>query len=259
MHLKSLWQKFMSAKHRWMPDREFWLQGALPCMLATFFALATVLAVLDGLNARQDDAPSAEMQAQLEAEKLLLDAKLTEVQTALGNAQSLLDQISAANSNTQTLLEQAGAISVDIEAMKEAYNKLEQKEQQRWVVPMRYTVLTSPFGYRDHPVEGEAKFHYGVDLVAELGTPVVAARSGTVELANYDDVSGQHVYIDHMDGFGSCYMHMDRYIVTQGQFVLAGQVIGYCGNTGATTGVHLHFEVYKDHVLVDPAEYIDFY
>ena len=79
-----------------------------------------------------------------------------------------------------------------------------------------------------------------------------------MKAAAYDeDNEGYYVNIDHLDGYVSRYMHMDKYIVTQGQFVVAGQIIGYCGDSGIATGVHLHFGIYKDGKAVNPAYYMD--
>lgn len=126
-----------------------------------------------------------------------------------------------------------------------------------WLVPVSYTHFTSPFGWRLHPVYGDWRFHYGVDLSAPTGTPIVASRAGKVTTASYDSSSGYHVYINHGDGFVTRYLHMTHYIVSPGQYVNAGQVIGYCGSTGASTGPHLHFSVYYNGQAVNPANYIN--
>lgn len=125
-----------------------------------------------------------------------------------------------------------------------------------WLVPVNYTQFTSPFGWRIHPVYGDYRFHYGVDLSAPSGTPIIASRGGVVTTTSYDGSSGYHVYIDHKDGFVTRYLHMTHYVVSPGQYVYAGQVIGYVGSTGASTGPHLHFSIYYNGVAVNPANYI---
>ncbi len=125
-----------------------------------------------------------------------------------------------------------------------------------WLVPISYTQFSSPFGYRIHPIYGDYRFHYGVDLSAPSGTPIIASRSGTVSTATYGSSGGYYVYIDHGDGYKSAYLHMTHYIVSVGQQVTAGQVIGYCGSTGASTGPHLHFAIYKNGTAVNPALFI---
>ena len=126
-----------------------------------------------------------------------------------------------------------------------------------WITPINYTYFSSPFGWRIHPIYGYPKFHYGVDLSAPQGTPIVATRSGVVSRTGYDSSSGYHVYINHQDGFSSRYLHMTHYIVESGQWVSAGQVIGYCGSTGASTGPHLHFSLYYNGTAVNPALYLN--
>ena len=125
-----------------------------------------------------------------------------------------------------------------------------------WKIPINYTAFTSPFGWRIHPIYGTRKFHYGVDLAAPTGRPIYATRSGTVDTASYNGSAGYYVQINHGDGFRSIYMHMTHYVVSSGQHVSQGQVIGYCGSTGGSTGPHLHFGISYNGSYVNPANYI---
>ena len=99
--------------------------------------------------------------------------------------------------------------------------------------------------------------HYGVDLANVTGTPIWAARSGRVSEASYNGSAGYYVSINHGDGFSSIYMHMTHYIVKPGQEVKQGQVIGYMGSTGGSTGPHLHFGISYNGTYVNPANYIN--
>lgn len=126
-----------------------------------------------------------------------------------------------------------------------------------WLIPCNYTRFSSPFGYRWHPVYGDWRFHYGVDLAAASGTPIVATRAGKVTTATYSSSAGYYVTLDHGDGFSSKYLHMSYYIVSPGQYVAAGQVIGYVGSTGTSTGPHLHFSILYNGSHVNPADYIN--
>ena len=126
-----------------------------------------------------------------------------------------------------------------------------------WLTPTTYVAMTSPFGYRIHPISGKWKLHNGIDLAAYTGTPIIATRSGYVSVASYEaGGAGYYVAINHGDGFGSIYMHMTRYIVRAGQYVAAGEVIGYVGSTGGSTGPHLHFGISYNGTYVNPADYI---
>ena len=125
-----------------------------------------------------------------------------------------------------------------------------------WRVPISYTAVTSRFGPRTAPTAGASTYHYGVDLAAPKGRPIYATRSGTVSIATYDSSCGYYVQINHGDGYKSIYMHMTNYVVSKGQTVSQGQVIGYCGSTGISTGYHLHFGISKNGSYVNPANYI---
>ena len=132
----------------------------------------------------------------------------------------------------------------------------ETKPAEGWIIPINYTAFTSPFGEREAPTAGASTYHLGVDLAAPEGTPIYAARSGTVVTASYNGSSGYYVQIDHGDGYRSIYMHMTHFIVSGGQYVSQGQVIGYCGSTGVSSGPHLHFGISQNGVYVNPANYI---
>ena len=126
----------------------------------------------------------------------------------------------------------------------------------RWLVPCDYGRVTSPFGYRWHPVTGEWSFHKGVDLSAPKGTPIYATRSGYVTAATWGTTAGNYVSINHEDGYSSIYMHMTHYVVEAGEYVQAGQLIGYVGSTGRSTGPHLHFGISYMGEYVNPMDYI---
>ncbi len=127
---------------------------------------------------------------------------------------------------------------------------------ESWLVPCSYTRLSSPFGDRDAPTEGASTNHKGVDLAGPEGTPIYASRSGKVTIAKYSNSAGYYVTINHGDGFSSVYMHMTTYTVSKGDYVSRGQVIGYMGSTGISTGSHLHFSIIRNGTYVNPAHYV---
>ena len=127
----------------------------------------------------------------------------------------------------------------------------------KWVRPLSNLRVTSPFGTRVHPITGKTRTHNGIDFGAPSGTPIYATRAGTVTTAAYQaGGAGYYVRINHGDGFGSIYMHMTNFIVKTGQTVSQGQVIGYVGSTGLSTGPHLHFGVSYAGKYVNPMAYI---
>lgn len=124
-----------------------------------------------------------------------------------------------------------------------------------WLVPCSYTSITSPFGYRESPTAGASTYHQGVDLDTGTGWSVVATRAGTAYTA-YGSAAGNYVTIDHHDGFKSIYMHLNGFAISNGTNVSAGQLIGYTGSTGVSTGDHLHFGISKNGVYVNPCLYV---
>ena len=126
-----------------------------------------------------------------------------------------------------------------------------------WLTPVSGYTITSAFGMRIHPVYGYQLMHNGIDMACPQGTPIYATRAGTVTMASYQaGGAGYYVSINHGDGFSSIYMHMTHYVVSAGQSVSAGQLIGYVGNTGVSTGPHLHFGISYAGTYVNPLAYI---
>ena len=127
---------------------------------------------------------------------------------------------------------------------------------ESWARPCTWRRLSSPYGYRIHPTLGYRKFHNGVDLANSQGTPIYAARSGKVTVSTYSSSYGYYVTINHGDGFSSLYAHMTHDVVSVGQTVTKGQLIGYMGSTGRSTGPHLHFSIFYNGSSVNPMNYI---
>ena len=235
----------------------------------------------------------AEAKSDLEAEKAELEdskAELAASQQTLEEkrkeADKLLAELVATGEEYQKLLDEAdaeaGKIQGDIDDVQDDIDDI--KYQQwlststpptvsnggggtggagnvvsgiTWLIPCNYTRFSSPFGWRVHPVYGDWRFHYGVDLAASEGTPIVATRSGVVTRAYFSSSGGYTVELNHQDGFESKYLHMTHYIVSAGDYVSAGQVIGYVGSTGTSTGAHLHFSILYNGEHVNPANYIN--
>lgn len=112
--------------------------------------------------------------------------------------------------------------------------------------------ITSNFGARRHPVLGYTRMHAGVDFGASYGSPIYAVGDATVSFAGWHGGHGNYVRLDHGGGFGTGYGHMSRIAVSPGSRVRAGQVIGYVGSTGLSTGPHLHYELYRNGAAVNP-------
>lgn len=117
--------------------------------------------------------------------------------------------------------------------------------------------FTSGFGYRIHPILGVRKFHSGLDISAPYGSPVKSSMSGVVQKVGYDeDGYGYYIIVKHYGNTKTLYGHLSKILVREGQKVKRGQIIGKVGNTGMTTGPHLHFEVIKNGRKVNPRKFI---
>ncbi|MCJ2180680.1 M23 family metallopeptidase [Novosphingobium album (ex Hu et al. 2023)] len=122
--------------------------------------------------------------------------------------------------------------------------------------PLDRDVMTSSFGMREHPVLGGRRAHKGVDLAAPVGTPVYAPADGVVGRASWFSSYGLFIALEHGADMETRYGHLSRLNVAEGQMVHKGDVIGYVGTTGRSTGPHLHYEVRVDGVAVNPVPYM---
>lgn len=116
--------------------------------------------------------------------------------------------------------------------------------------------ITSSFGERLDPINGEGEFHAGIDIAAPFGTPIRAPADGVVVKASFGDGYGREIIIDHGNGITTLYGHLSGYAVTAGERVRRGQVIGYLGDSGHSTGPHLHYEVRIHNAPVNPHKYL---
>lgn len=119
-------------------------------------------------------------------------------------------------------------------------------------IPLAGARLSSAFGWRNDPMEGGSRRHAGIDLAASAGTPVVATSDGVISGAGWDGGYGLLVSIAHGSGVQTRYGHLSRLNVAVGQTVARGDVIGFVGSTGRSTGPHVHYEVRVNGVAIDP-------
>jgi murein DD-endopeptidase MepM/ murein hydrolase activator NlpD len=117
--------------------------------------------------------------------------------------------------------------------------------------------LTSPYGWRLDPISGVRRFHAAMDLAAALGTPIKAAMDGRVSSVGFNSTYGKYIILSHANGYQTLYAHMNLTSVSQGVYVNQGTKIGEVGNTGYSTGPHLHFAIYKNGRAVNPLEFLN--
>jgi murein DD-endopeptidase MepM/ murein hydrolase activator NlpD len=116
--------------------------------------------------------------------------------------------------------------------------------------------ISSPFGYRQDPFNGEKAFHSGVDMEADRGDKIVATADGTVIFVGYNGEYGRFVEVNHGNGFTTSFAHLLDYKVKKGDKVKRGQVVGLVGNSGRSTGAHLHYELCRDGQPINPATFM---
>ena len=127
---------------------------------------------------------------------------------------------------------------------------------QRMFLPVEGDT-SSEFGVRIHPIDGDLRFHAGIDIAAPSGTPIYAAFDGTVIKAEYDRWNGYHIKIQHDNDIMTVYCHCEKLNVKKGDVVRAGEVIGTVGSTGSSTGPHLHFELRINNISYNPQSALD--
>lgn len=133
----------------------------------------------------------------------------------------------------------------------------EEAKPQGLPLKAKDTEVTSGFGFRPNPFGWGYEFHQGIDFVADYGAPVYATAAGTVVKAEWESGYGNHVIVDHGYGLETLYAHLSDIKVQQGDRVDRQQVLGYLGNTGRSSGPHLHYSVLRNGKPVDPRKYLD--
>ena len=202
----------------------------------------------------------ADKQAEYEAEKADLEAKIAEANDMIAQLEEEI------NSNYDLYLEvlaQEEALESDIQSMiaemerQEAANSITSTGTYIWPLP-GYSP-GSAYGWRMHPIYHEMRFHAGEDIGAPSGTPILAADSGMATvIADNGNGYGNYIMINHGGGRATLYAHMSAFAISNGATVSQGQVIGYVGSTGNSTGPHLHFEVRVNGATTDPKSYFNF-
>ncbi len=122
--------------------------------------------------------------------------------------------------------------------------------------PIPYKRVSSKFGYRTHPITHKKSFHAGIDLVAPRGTPIRATADGVVSFVGHKGGYGKFILLNHAYGFETAYGHLSDYKVKKGEYVYKGNIIGYVGTTGRSTGPHLHYEIRYLNKWLNPAKYL---
>ncbi len=200
-----------------------------------------------------DEAALEEKRTESDGLLYELEQKAEEFEILMAESEVLQDELMQEIARMEVKLEDA---KYDEYLAKLALQGENPPSDASWLMPVSGK-LTSPFGMRKHPVLGIVRMHNGIDLAAAQGTPIYATRAGKVTRTSYQaGGAGNYVSINHLDGFSSIYMHLTHYVVSQDQTVSQGQLIGYVGSTGISTGPHLHFGISYAGTYVNPLAYV---
>jgi len=204
-------------------------------------------------------------QAEIEQKKKEREVVLQKAQNDRATAMQAVEELNASSAQITALLKARQAERAAARAAAEAaaaaaaqqsapsYSWVQGSGQLGWPVSGE---ITSPYGYRTHPIWGTTIYHSGIDIGVDEGTPVHAADGGTVVWSGWMGGYGYAVVIDHGNGMSTLYGHNSELAVSEGQDVSKGQVIAYAGSTGNSTGPHVHFEVRISGDPVDPMGYL---
>ena len=207
-------------------------------------------AELETARQEQQDA-----KAEQEAAQANLQAQESEVDALLSQISNQEDELEAREAQLRAASDAATAeIAAAERELAAQIANVPSESGFLWPLPGRYN-LSSLFGSRKHPITGKANNHTGIDIPASGGTSILAAKSGVVTTSTYNNSYGNYVVVSHSDGTSTLYAHMVRRNCSKGDTVSQGQVIGYVGTTGSSTGNHLHFEVRVNGSRADPINY----
>ncbi len=213
--------------------------------------------------------------AAIEAKKVEIEKEKARLDELASEAQKVQDEVKAKKAEQQRVLDHARTqqdaakqMEADLIARSNEIRQIIQSRMQHnsgsdqivhgngtFIWPCNGPI-TSPFGYRTHPIFGTTIYHSGIDIGVDYNTPIHAADGGTVILAGWCGGYGNAVIIDHGNGLQTLYGHNTSVAVSEGQTVSQGQVIAYSGSTGYSTGPHCHFEVRRNGEAVDPMGYL---
>ena len=221
------------------------------------------------------------LQEQIKTDKAALEQSKAEEEAAKAEQQAFEQDLKAQEAEIDVLVKDISAQEDELEAAEAELKKaaaaadaeIKKKERELadqiakvpsesgflWPLAASYNTLSSLFGSRTDPFTGKPGNHTGIDIPAPKNTPIYAAKSGVVSVSEKGSGSawsyGNYVVISHSDGTSTLYAHMNTRNVKEGQTVKQGDVVGYVGLTGRTTGYHLHFEVRLNGTRVDPVNY----
>lgn len=180
-----------------------------------------------------------------------MNEQLSEIETIIGLEpdleSSFYDRASSAKDQTTIKVEKSRLTAAQLAILNRSIPT---------GAPIKYKRITDKFGYRIHPITKKRHHHSGIDMSAKTGTPIYAPADGVVEYAKYNGSYGNYLLINHPFGFKTAFGHLKGFAVKSGDYISKGDLIGYVGNTGRSTGAHLHYEIRYLHKWLNPDKFL---
>lgn len=251
-------------------------------------AVLLLLLVVVGILSSHQGGRFARSRVQtLEEENLLLMAKVEQYSTIVDSIYSMLDSLGLTGQDSRDFPYYSGGATQRIGSSQDSRLKLEMKNLEQKLceilayvepkfpsygmpeidsfvpasdIPSIYPTfgrISDAWGSRIHPITKNLEFHNGIDISNQTGTPIYATASGVVEKTEFDSGYGRFILIDHGNGYKSLYAHLYSYRVKEGESVSKGQIIALMGDTGYSTGPHLHYEVHYRQNKLNPASFLN--
>ncbi|QQZ63520.1 peptidoglycan DD-metalloendopeptidase family protein [Paenibacillus sonchi] len=222
--------------------------SAAPVLSAVQFRLEAMPAALDGTVTPQ---VGGEYIAVYQNDPLAL---VRETKDDYEEIRSMLDEMMSSITSTITEAQKANTAKANLQAKQARAEQARLAPAVLW--PTQSKVITSSFGYRSDPFKGVSAYHSGIDIAGSIGDPIYAAMDGVVTAAEQMGARGKYIILQHDNGLETWYMHLNTMLVAPGTKVSKGQKIALLGNTGRSTGPHLHFQVVKQNRPVNPLGYV---
>ncbi|MDL0102072.1 peptidoglycan DD-metalloendopeptidase family protein [Campylobacter felis] len=224
-------------------------------LISSGFYIKYLDSKVDALDAKREELlkKSKELETLNKTMQQSLDEKAAQYAVIEDKIASFEEALGLENENNLTISARLENLNLTNDQQQGILNQI----PNGW--PITNKGVTGKFGWREHPILKRKEFHPGIDLAASIGTPIYAPASGVVEFSGYSNNGyGYNVILLHNFGFKSVYAHMTRKdVVKAGDFVNKGDLIGYTGNTGLSTGPHLHYEVRFINKTLEPLYFLN--
>lgn len=234
------------------------------CCLSVVGGIFTVSLVIETVKYHQLKANYARISNEVsEMRATMISLKESETQlkqlVSLGSRSKILQNLDTAESGSIDIDELKSQVAISMDTVKEIKSYLKKERATDLATPRGWPAegrISSLFGNREHPLYGIRKFHSGIDISVPTGTPLHATADGVVSFSGRAANNGNITVIEHGLGYSTIYAHNTRNAFRAGQTVKRGDVVAYAGSTGASTGPHVHYEIWKNGQSIDPMPFI---